>query len=170
MRVLFIVLAVLRIAVSLSGSETQAQFKCELTDDPAEVNLFYGDIQNFVRAFRILKSAEDAEDVLRKEYIEKASLGLKEYLRETGFEAKDYLEAIKNKPAQFAALKELQAQLVSEESRIREALSELRKIIPNALYMPGYYFVGLSESGFNAQPSEYGLIIAISELAKKPDR
>ncbi len=38
-----------RITVSLSGSEIQTQFKCELTNDLAEIKLIFGDIRNFLR-------------------------------------------------------------------------------------------------------------------------
>jgi hypothetical protein len=138
-----------------------------MTDDPAKVQLFYADIGNFVRALDLIDQGSDPKAVLQREYIDPASPGLKEYLREKGKSIKDYVEALEKRPEQFAALRGLQAQLMPEESRIRKALSELGNIISNPVFIPAYYFVGLS-GGFSAEPSEYGIMIAVSELAEDP--
>jgi uncharacterized protein YjaZ len=59
----------------------------------------------------------------------------------------------------------LPEQLALQEKKIRDAFSGLKKIIPNAVFMPVYYFVG-PNPGAMGEPSEYGLMISISELDK----
>lgn len=82
----------------LSGSEIQAKFKCELTYDPGEVKLFYEHMKNFKCSLGSLDSAEDAEAILQKEYIDRVSLGLREYLKGSGLKAEDFIAEIENSP------------------------------------------------------------------------
>ena len=153
------------IVVCVAGLE--AQLKCEMTDDPAKVQLFYDDIHNFIRALDLLKQGGDPQEVLQKEYIDKASPGLKEYLREKGKSIEDYISALQKWPDRYSALRGLPDQLVPQENRIRETHSELRAVIPNPIFLPAYYFVGVT-GGLSAEPSEYGIIRGISELAEDP--
>ena len=72
------VIITLVILIVLSRLNTQAQFKCELTNDPDEVKLIYDDIQNFLRAIKGLDMVGDSETFFKKEYLDKTSPGFKE--------------------------------------------------------------------------------------------
>ena len=156
------------LAVGMAWSNAQAQLKCEITDDPAKVQFIYDDVRNFLRAMNMLGKGGDPEAILQKEYIDKATPGLKEYIRESGATAKKFVEAIPKKSDQYSALHALPEQLISQEDNIREAFTGLRKVIPDPVFIPIYYFIGVGSGGLNAQPSEYGLIVAITELAEDP--
>jgi len=168
MRSAFKVGVVLILVLGMSWSNAHAQLKCEITDDPAKVQFIYDDVRNFLRALDILGKGDDAEAILQKEYLDKATPGLKEYIRESEVTAKQFVEAIQKKPDQFSDLHGLLDQLIPQEDNIREAFTHLAKVIPDPVFIPIYYFIGIGSGGLNAQPSEYGLIIRISELAEDP--
>lgn len=144
-----------------------AQLKCETTNDPEEIQLISDDVLNFLRAMDRIDAGGDAEIAFREEYLEKASPGLREYLREHDLDAAQFSSAIFKDPERYAALRGLPAQLASQEDEVRRAFHQLRRHIPEATFIPIYYLVGV-QKGFFAEPSEYGLMIAISELAEDP--
>lgn len=88
-------------ALCVAGVE--AQLKCEMTDDPAKVQVFYGDIGNFVRVLDLIDQGGDPKAVLQREYLDTASPGLKECLREKGTSVEEYVEALEKRPEQSAA-------------------------------------------------------------------
>ncbi|UCC38591.1 MAG: hypothetical protein JSV96_12250 [Candidatus Aminicenantes bacterium] len=144
-------------------SETRAQLKCELTNDPAKIQLIDDDVKNFLRALDLLGAERDWAAIIQKEYLDKASSGLKEFLREKGFKAEHFVKAIRQRREAYDSLRDLPKQLALQEKTIRGAFAGLKKIIPNAVFMPVYYLVG-PRPGALGEPSEYGLMISISEL------
>jgi hypothetical protein len=146
----------------------KAQLLCEITNDPAEVLLSYDDLANFVRALDVMEDQVDSTAVLQAEYLDKASPGLSEYVRANDLGAGDFLAAIRERTSQFVALRDLKGQLASQEEAVRDAFRGLRDIVPNTAFIPVYYFVGIGHAGLHAEPSEYGLLIAMTELASDP--
>ena len=156
---------VLTILFVIFVSNGHAQLKCELTNDPAKVQLIDDDVKNFLRALDKLETEGDWAVVIQKEYLDKASPGLKEFAREKGVKVEDFIEAIKERKETYDYLHDLPAQLARQEKKIRDSFVGLKKIIPNAVFMPVYYLVG-PNPGAMGEPSEYGLMISISELDK----
>ncbi len=155
------------VMLALSGGSLMAQLKCETTNEPDEVQLISDDVLNFLRAMERIDAGVDAEAAIREDYLEKASPGLQEYLREHDLDAAQFAAAIAKDPERYSALKGLPAQLASQEVEIRRAFHGLRRHIPETTFIPIYYLVGV-QKGLFAEPSEYGLMIAISELAEDP--
>ncbi len=151
--------------LSFFASGVRAQLELELTEDPAKVRLIDDDVRNFLRAMDRCKEESDWARVIQKEYLDKASPGLKEFVREKGIEAEDYVEAIKKRKASYDSLYALPEQLALQEEKIRDAFASLKKTIPNAMFMHVYYLVG-PNPGAMGEPSEYGLMISMSELDK----
>ncbi len=150
-------------ALTLIGSGARAQLKCELTDDPAKVQLIDVDVKNFLRAFDMLDGENAWAEIIQKEYLDKASPGLKEFVREKGVKVENFIEAIKKRRTTYDSLHALPEKIASHEKKIRDAFAGLKRIIPNAVFMPVYYLVGPSP-GSLGEPSEYGLMVSISEL------
>ena len=163
MKELFKVSFVISLALLMFWGEARAQLKCELTDDPNKIQLIDDDVKNFLRALDMLEIVNDWAPIIQKEYLDKASPGLKEFLREKEYKAEHFVEAIRKRKKTYVSLHGLPEQLALQETKIREAFSGVKKVIPNAVFMPVYYFVG-PRTGASGEPSEYGLMIAISEL------
>jgi hypothetical protein len=107
----------------------------------------------------------DSAAILKKEYMDKATPGFKAYIQETGLQADDFVKAIQQRPDDYKALRHLPKQLASQVKKTRKGLKALKKIIPDALFMPSYIFIG-TRRGSNSQPSEYGIMTAVGELDK----
>ncbi|UCE42407.1 MAG: hypothetical protein JSV17_05445 [Candidatus Aminicenantes bacterium] len=165
MKKCFRISVALIMAVAFFGPYLQTQLDLELTDDPAEIRLIDDDVKNFLRAMDKLKAKGDWAEVIQTEYMDKASPGLKEFIREKGVKVEDFIEAIKERKEAYDSLIDLPKQLARQEKKIREAFAELKKIIPNAMFMHVYYLVG-PNPGSLGEPSEYGLMISMSELDK----
>jgi hypothetical protein len=157
----FSVLVVL--LISLHPIDAVAQLQCEVTNDPHEVLLSYDDLTNFARALDVMGGTADSITVLQREYLDKASPGLSEYVRANGIAAEDYLEAVREKKERYSALRVLPEQLASQEELVRTAFVGLKTVVPNTAFVPVYYFVGTGGAGLHAEPSEYGLMVAITE-------
>ncbi len=168
MRSVFKVIVFIILVFGMSWSNVQAQLKCEITDDPAKVQFIYDDVRNFVRAMEMMGKGGDPEVIVQKEYLDKATPGLKEYIRESGATAKKFVETIHKKQTQYTALRGLLEQLIPQEDNVRKAFKEMAKVIPDPVFIPIYYFISVGSGGLNAQPSEYGIIVAITELAEDP--
>jgi len=90
----FILLLILTVAHSRSFSQLQA----ELTGDPLQVKLIDDDVHNFIRAMDLMSTGGDSAAILQKEYLDKASPGLKEFQREKEKNVDDWIRAIRKYP------------------------------------------------------------------------
>ncbi|NIM90194.1 MAG: hypothetical protein GTO17_04520 [Candidatus Aminicenantes bacterium] len=163
MKELFKVIFVISLVLLMFWGEARAQLKCELTNDPDKIQLIDDDVKNFLRALDMLETESSWAQIIQKEYLDKASPGLKEFLREKEYKAEHFVEAIRKRKKTYVSLHDLPKQLALQETKIREAFSGVKEIIPDAVFMPVYYLVG-PKPGASGEPSEYGLMIAISEL------
>lgn len=151
------------LAFFMMWSHVQAQLQCELTNDPSKVEVIYDDVFNFLRAIKMLKVDVDSVAILQREYIDKATIGFEEYIREADLSAELFVEAIRQRSDEYASLRDLPKQLTLQIDNIHKGYEGLKKIIPNAVFMPSYIFIG-THKGSNSQPSEYGLMTSVSEL------
>lgn len=163
-------LAVLGLVIILAGAITPvgAQLKVEPVYDPAEVEFIYDDLHNFLKAFKMINEGADLAETLKKEYLDKASPGLKNYMEDSGYELKHFVERFEQYKKNYTTLPELPSQLVSQEPHIRKALQSMKKIFPKPVFIPIYTLVGIS-GGLHAEPSEVGIRLAFSRSAS-PDR
>lgn len=144
-----------------------AQLGIEPVYDPADIKFIYDDLHNFLKAFKMINDGADLAETLKKEYLDKASPGLKNYMEDVGFELKDFVERFEKYRKSYLSLPELPGQLVSQEDNIRNALQNMKKIFPKPVFIPIYYIVGIS-GGLHAEPSEVGIRLAFSR-SPSPD-
>jgi hypothetical protein len=142
----------------------RAQLKIKPVYDPAEVKFIYDDLHNFLKAFKMINDGADLAETLKKEYLDKASPGLKNYMEDRGYELKHFVERFEKYKKSYATLPELPDQLVSQEDNIRKALQNMKKIFPKPIFIPIYNIVGIS-GGLHAEPSEVGIRLAFSRSA-----
>ncbi len=142
----------------------RTQLMVEPVYDPAEIKFYYDDLHNFLKAFKMINDGADLAETLKKEYLDKASPGLKNYMQDTGFELKDFVERFDKYRKSYLSLPELPDQLLSQEGKIRKALQNMKKIFPKPVFIPIYYLVGIS-GGLHAEPSEVGIRLAFSRSA-----
>ncbi len=155
------------IILLLVSMPVRAQFGIEPVYDPEEIKFFYDDLHNFLKAFKMINDGADLAETLKKEYLDKASPGLKNYMEDVGFELKDFVERHEKYRKSYLSLPELPGLLVSQENSIRKSLQNMKKIFPKPVFIPIYYIVGIS-GGLHAEPSEVGIRLAFSR-SPSPD-
>jgi hypothetical protein len=154
-------------ALTMISSESRAQLMCEPTRNPAEVKFVYDDLKNFIYAMELLENSTDSVAIIREQYIDKASAGLGEFIRENDVKAVDYVDLIRKKPGHYESLQGMPEFLEAQEENIRINLSKLQSKIPGATFLPVYYLVGFY-SGLHAEPSPYGLLLAFGNPGRHP--
>jgi len=168
MRTIIAVMAPAVLLLAIHPIDAGAQLLCEITNDPHKVLLSYEDVNNFVRALDMMDEGLDSVTIVQKEYLDKASPGLREYVRGNDVKAEDFVEAIREHRNKYSMLRGLPRQLASQEEAVYQALVGLKGVVPNAAFVPVYYFVGIGDAGLHAEPSEYGLLIAMMEMTSDP--
>lgn len=148
--------------------EARAQALSETTGNPAEVKFYYEDLKNFLQTMDKLKHSSDSVGIIQENYIDKASAGLKEFIRENGVDAEDYVKVMRKRPDHYESLIGMPEFLASHEEDVRAGLTKLQAKIPEAVFLPIYYLVGFY-SGLHAEPSPYGLLLAFGSPGKEPE-
>jgi hypothetical protein len=158
---------VLLAILTTTSFNVKGQLMWEPTENPAEVEFRYEDLKHFIHAMKQLEIAGDSLAVIRRLYIDKASPGLEEFIRENNVGAKNYIDLMRQKPEHYRSLIGLPELLESYEKDIRAGLSKLQSVIPGSIFLPVYYLVGFY-SGLHAEPSPYGLLLAYGDPGENP--
>lgn len=163
MKAIFKHLIIVSLVLVLIGSNVSAQ-DLDLTDDPTKVKICYDDLENFLVAFKKIDQGADLAETLKVDYLDKASPALKNYMQDTGYSLKDFVERFDSYKESYATLPGAPKQLKAQEESIRSALQDMKNMLPEAMFLPLYYMVGIS-GGMFAEPSETGIRLAMSRLA-----
>jgi hypothetical protein len=126
------------------GSAMRAQVTSTLTSDPREAAFVYDDVRNFVRVFALLATSADTVGLLQSEYIDRATPGLREFIKKYPLTAGQLAEAVRRQPAKYAVLEGTLEWLRRQEGQLRALLARFREVVPNAVFPPTYYVVDAS--------------------------
>lgn len=118
----------------------------------------YQDIDNFNKAHSMLNPESDSVVVLQTEYLDKGSLGLKEFTEKFSVDAKYLSEDIHEYPNFYASLVDLKERLVEKEPTIAAMFDRLKELYPEAPIPTIYYLVGGLRAGGNGGDGNYILI------------
>jgi hypothetical protein len=141
-----------------------AQLKVEVTSDPSQVKLHYYDLHNFLVAVELIEDGHDPVETVQKYYLSRASNAFQDQIDSRKITAEKMAAFITDNPDSVKKLRELPKNLRLQEDAIRQALTELKKIIPEPIYLPVYYMV-VDKGGFMGEPSEYGIKVAMSRTS-----
>jgi hypothetical protein len=119
----------------------------------------YDDVRHFAEALERLAGGGDTVAIVQTEYLDRASSGLRFYMEDNGLTAPSLASAIARRPQEYAALIDLPERLVAEEGTFRQALADVKRIIPNAIFTPTTFLIG---AWFGAsEASEQGVLISV---------
>ena len=137
----------------------------EYTVDPTKSKIIYEDVENFIRAFKLLKADTDTTEVLQKEYIDKGTPGLRIFIEKYGLSAEKLSKAIQKHPDDYKALNDKMEWLKTQEDSIRLYFKKFTHFIPNAVFPPTYYLID-TRRGIGSGSIE-GQLITIEKEAKR---
>ncbi|SNT19086.1 hypothetical protein SAMN05421640_2758 [Ekhidna lutea] len=134
---------------------------------PAEAQVIYSDLDNFLTAFNLLEADSDSIAVLNENYFSKASPGLIEYIGRHGLTPEKLAKALGRNPDQYALLPDFRKKIKSFIKRYSKNLLTFHDVVPNAMYPPTYLIVG-SNRGI-AQASPKGQLVTIERAIDSPE-
>jgi len=138
--------------------------KTQVSADPNKAKFVTSDINNFWRAFDLAQKETDQTKkiaIYQTEYLDKGSVGLKDFIRLRIKSAKDLVETIEKLPRFYASVRPSTLRVWKMEKQMWKSFRRFKKIYPNAVFPDVYFVVGVSNTG--GTTSEHGLLIG-SEL------
>lgn len=154
----------LYLTFTYSSGYSQADFPA----DPKRAQLVTVDLLHFQEAWLKLTPDTDTLAVLRKDYFERASPGLEEYIRRHELSPELLREAIRTHPDAYRDLLKFIDQLPGLTRKYRRELQRYRRIIPDALFPPTYLLVGANRG--IAQASQVGQLVTVIRNLTTPER
>ena len=141
------------VALMLPAAAQQKQ-----NHDPDAAELVFSDIDLFWKAYDRAELGGRAE-VLRKEYLEKGSWGLKEFTRVRIGSAENLAKAIETHPKYYAALREPSRKAAAYKDAIRASFHKLKELYEPAVFPNVYFVIGRMTSGGTL--TDTGLLIGV---------
>jgi hypothetical protein len=140
-----------------------------LNRDPKTVKFVTSDIDNFWRAYDIAaKESEKAKriQIFQTEYLDKGSLGLKDFLQLRIRSAQDLVAVMDQMPKYYASIRPSTLAVAKMQKRVRAAFTKFKSIYPDAVFPDVYFLVGAANSGGTTAGS--GLLIGAEMYGKTP--
>ncbi|HYP50533.1 MAG TPA: hypothetical protein VEQ34_06290, partial [Pyrinomonadaceae bacterium] len=147
------------LVVLFCGSTVFAQGKIT-NSDPEKAKFVTSDIDNFWRAFDLAAKETDREkkvEIFQREYLDKGSIGLKDFLRLRIKSAKTLTETVEKLPRFFASIRPSTLRVKEMEKQMRQSFRKFKKIYPEAVFPDVFFVIGVTNTGGTA--SENGLLI-----------
>jgi hypothetical protein len=131
--------------------------------DPDTAEFVVSDIDLFWKAYDSVKPGNRAE-VLRKEYLEKGSRGLKEFTRVRIGSAENLAKVIETHPKYYAALREPSGKVATYKDAMRASFRKLKGLYEPAVFPDVYFVIGRMSSGGTL--TDTGLLIGVDMFGK----
>lgn len=159
-RILFVII----VLSLISTIPVWTQWGTEVTSDPLQVKLHYYDLHNFLVVLDLIEDGHDPLETVQKYYLSRASNAFQDQIDSRNITAEKMAAFITNNQESVNKLRELPKNLRLQEDSIRQALMDLKKIIPESIYLPVYYMV-VDKGGFMGEPSGFGIKVAMSRTS-----
>jgi hypothetical protein len=142
----------------------------EKNHDPDAAKLVTSDLHNFWRAYdaaAAASSTEEKETIFQKEYLDKGSDGLRDFLKLRIESARNLVGVMKTHPKFYAALREVTPRVSEIDPAIRASLRKLKELYPDAIFPDVYFLIGVMNSG--GTTSDSGLLIGLEIHGRTPN-
>jgi len=138
----------------------------QLTEDrernPYKTKFVYKDLRNFIKAYKMLTRESDTVVIIQSEYLDKGTLGLKEFIAKYNLTAKRISRAMYRYPESYSNIKnKLKALKAGEKKFSKDSYNKLKQLIPSSEFPPTYYLIG-ARRGIGSG-SVYGPLISIEK-------
>jgi Predicted Zn-dependent protease (DUF2268) len=134
------------------------------TANPDSARLVTSDIALFWHALD-LAPADSLAEYLQREYLEKSSVGVRDFIGGRIMSAEDLATYVKGHRATYDSVRAANLDVTKAESEIRAAFRRLKDIYPDAVFPDVYFVIGRFNSGGTS--SSHGLLIG-AEMYRDP--
>ncbi len=139
-----------------------AQLTDERESNPYRAKFVYKDLKNFIKAYKMLSKESDTVAIIQSEYLDKGSLGLKEFIVKYNLNAQRIARAMYQYPDSYSNIKDKLKALKAVETKFcKTGYNKLKQLIPSSEFPPTYYLVG-GRRGIGSG-SIYGPLISIEK-------
>jgi hypothetical protein len=138
--------------------------------DPEKVRFVTSDIDNFWRAFDLARKETEREKkiaIFQREYLDKGSAGLRDFVRLRIRSAKDLVETVEKLPRFYASVRPGTSRVVELEERMRKSFRKFKRLYPEAVFPDVYFVIGVANTGGTASRS--GLLIGAELFGLAPN-
>ena len=118
----------------------------QFSNDPNSLQIVTHDIDNFWRAYD-LAGANNAVEVFQEEYINKGSIGLRDFVQLRIESAAELANWVARHPLYYSSIRASTARVSSFAPQIRQTFSHLKSIYPEAVFPNVYFVIGRMTSG-----------------------
>ena len=118
--------------------------------DPEKVRFATSDIDNFWKAYDLAAKESDRErkvTIFQTEYLDKGSVGLKDFLRLRIGSANTLVKAIELRPKFYASIRTPTQRVGRMIGKMRTSFRKFKKIYPEAVFPDVYFLIGVANSG-----------------------
>lgn len=137
--------------------------------DPERARFVTADIDNFWRAYDLAAREPDSARrvaLYQREYLDRGSPGLKDFIRLRIKSAEDLVAAIARQPKYYAAIRPGTLRVREMEEETREAFRRFEALYPDAVFPDVYFLIGVSNTGGTTSGS--GLLIGTEMYGQAP--
>lgn len=134
--------------------------------DPDAAKLVTSDIDLFWKAYDQAKPGNRAA-VLREQYLQKGSAGLKAFTRVRIGDANKLAKNIEQHPRYYASLREPSSKVLTYKGAIRAGFHKLKELYDDAVFPDVYFLIGRMNSGGTL--TDTGLLIGVDMYGKTKD-
>lgn len=127
------------------------------------IPLVYDDVANFAAAFAALAGGGDTAAILQRNYIDRATPGLRLYLTKYPYTAAQLAAAIQRFPQDYAGVAKRLEWLRSQRDSIGQLYAAFARRVPIVATLPLYFVVGVHTG--TASGSEVGALISVENGA-----
>lgn len=126
------------------------------TSNPDSIKIITIDVDNFWITYDKLSQVQTLTDtiqVIQKYYLDRASNGLKEYIKASNSTVNDFSNAIKNHKQYLLSIRKSTTSIQNYKSKILEAARKLKSMYPSASFPQIYFVIGKFEVGGTQFPN-----------------
>ena len=150
----------------LAAAEANARRFRAVHSDPDGARFIATDVDLFWKAYAKLPTAPDPAGLLRREYLDRGSVGLQDFIPNRIRSAANLLEAIQRHPRYFAAIRENTLTAAGVEAAARRSFRAFKALYADAMFPDVYFVVGALDSGGTS--SSNGLLLGVDLFGGGP--
>ena len=134
------------------------------TPNPDSARLVTSDIQLFWSALD-RAPADSLADYMQREYLDKASVGVRDFIAGRILSAEDMATIVRARRATYDSVRAANLDVTRAEADIRNAFRRLKELYPPAVFPDVYFVIGRFNSGGTS--TDHGLLIG-AEMYRDP--